>query len=156
MPRPTPRRLVTDSPLWRCPQCDREFANRNQTHTCGLHDLEHHFANCDPIVRELYERVLIVVQSLGSVVVLPEKTRIAFQVRMSFAQVTPRRRWLDGHVVLARRLEHPRFRRIETFSPRNHLHAFRLEQPSHIDDTFAGWMREAYAVGEQRHLRSDR
>ena len=75
---------------------------------------------------------------------------------MSFAQVTPRRRWLDGHVVLARRLQHPRFRRIETFSPRNHLHAFRLEQPSDIDDTFAAWMREAYAVGEQRHLHSDR
>jgi len=49
--------------------------------------------------------------------VLPEKTRIAFQVRMSFAQVAPRARWLDGHVVLARRLEDPRFRRIETVSP---------------------------------------
>ena len=52
---------------------------------------------------------------------------------MSFAQVTPRKRWLDGHVVLARRLEHARFRKIETFSPRNHLHAFRLEQPSDVD-----------------------
>jgi len=46
--------------------------------------------------------------------VLPEKTRIAFQVRMSSAQVTPRQRWLDGHVVLACRLEHPRFTRIES------------------------------------------
>ena len=71
---------------------------------------------------------------------------------MSFAQVTPRRGWLDGHVVLARRLEHPRFRKIETFSPRNHVHTFRLERPSDIDDTFVAWMREAYAVGEQRHL----
>jgi hypothetical protein len=81
-----------------------------------------------------------------------EKTRIAFQVRMSFAQVTPRQRWVDGHVVLARRLEHPRFRRVETFSPRNHLHAFRLEQPADVDDTFTSWMREAYAVGERRHI----
>jgi len=36
------------------------------------------------------------------------------------------------------------------------LHAFRLEQAGDIDDTFVAWMREAYAVGEQRHLRSDR
>jgi len=36
------------------------------------------------------------------------------------------------------------------------LHAFRLQQPGVIDDTFVAWMREAYAVGEQRRLRSDR
>ena len=152
MPRLTPDRYAAGDSLWRCPQCDRVFANRNQTHTCGLHDLEHHFLARQPIVRELYERVITVVRSLGPVIVLPEKTRIAFQVRMSFAQVTPRQRWLDGHVVLARRLEHPRFRRIDTFSPRNHVHAFRLERPADVDVTFVAWMREAYAVGEQRHL----
>ena len=62
----------------------------------GPHDLEHHFANREPIVRELYDRVVSAISAIGPVVVLPEKTRIAFQVRMSFAQVTPRRQWLDG------------------------------------------------------------
>jgi hypothetical protein len=71
---------------------------------------------------------------------------------MSFAQVTPRKRWLDGHVVLARRLEHPRFRKIETFSPRNHVHTFRLERPDDVDAMFVEWMREGYAVGAQEHL----
>ncbi len=71
---------------------------------------------------------------------------------MSFAQLTPRRRWLDGHVVLARRVEHERFRRIETFSPRNHLHTFRISSPLDLDAEFASWVTEAYAVGEQRHL----
>jgi hypothetical protein len=147
---------MTQTNLWHCPKCKRAFANRNQTHTCaGLHDLAHHFIGREPIVRELYDLVAATVQSNGPVIILPEKTRIAFQVRMSFAQVTPRKRWLDGHVVLARRLEHPRFRKIETFSPRNHLHAFRLEQLSDIDATFKSWMREAYAVGQQKHLRDD-
>jgi hypothetical protein len=142
-----------DNALWQCPTCARAFANRNQTHTCaGLHDLEHHFAGREPIVRELYDLVAAAVRSIGPVIELPEKTRIAFQVRMSFAQVTPRRRWLDGHVVLARRLEHQRFRNIETFSPRNHVHTFRLEHPTDVDSTFVEWMREAYAVGEQRHI----
>jgi hypothetical protein len=84
--------------------------------------------------------------------VLPEKTRIAFQVRMSFAQVTPRRGWLDGHVVLARRLENPRFRQIQTFSPRNHMHVFRIEHPEEVDDEFRAWIEEAYRVGSQEHL----
>ena len=144
---------MPDESLWRCPKCGRGFANRNQTHTCAaLHDLGHHFDGREPIVRELFDLVVTAVRAIGPVTILPEKTRIAFQVRMSFAQVTPRKRWLDGHVVLARRLEHTRFRKIETFSPRNHLHAFRLEHPGDVDATFVAWMREAYAVGAQRHL----
>jgi hypothetical protein len=47
-----------------------------------------------------------------------------------------------------------RFRRIETFSPRNHLHAFRLSDPSEVNAEFRGWMAEAYRVGEQQHLKS--
>lgn len=138
--------------LWRCERCGRAFANRNQSHACGTHDLDHHFGGKPPEIRALFDAVVAVIRAIGPVEVIPEKTRIAFHVRMSFAQITPRRAWLDGHVVLARRLESPRFRRIQTFSPRNHLHAFRLERPEDIDAEFRHWMAEAYAVGEQKHL----
>lgn len=141
------------SALWRCDECGRYFTNRNQSHTCGLHDLAHHFRDKPPEIRALFDSVVRVIKSIGPVRILPEKTRIAFQVRMSFAQVTPRRKWLDGHLVLARRLEHPRFTKVQTFSPRNHLHAFRLTSVSELDQQFWTWMEEAYRVGEQRHLR---
>jgi hypothetical protein len=140
--------------LWRCRKCKRVFANRNQTHACGRHSLGHHFEGKNPQIRALYDAILAAIKRIGPVRVLPEKTRIAFQVRMSFAQVTPRQKWIDGHVVLARRLEHPRFRKVETFSPRNHLHAFRVHAPDEIDAEFCGWLEEAYRVGEQRHLES--
>ena len=139
-------------PLWRCPDCRREFANRNQTHSCGRHTLAQHFRDKNPAIRTLFNAVSEAIRAIGPVRVLPEKTRIAFQVRMSFAQVTPRRQWLDGHVVLARRLESPRFRKIETFSPRNHVHTFRIHDVSEIDDEFRAWLAEAYRVGEQQHL----
>jgi len=139
-------------PMWECPKCRREFANRNQTHSCGPHTLDAHFADKSPAMRELFDAVVAAIQAIGPVRVLPEKTRIAFQVRMSFAQVTPRRQWLDGHLVLARRIEHPRFRKVQTFSPRNHVHVFRLRTPDDIDDQFRNWLAEAYAVGEQKHL----
>ncbi len=146
-----PRKVSPRPPLWRCERCGREFANRNQSHACGRYDLDHHFANKPPSIRALFDAVVEAIHEIGPVEVLAEKTRIAFHVRMSFAQVTPRRAWLDGHVVLARRRESPRFRRIETFSPRNHLHAFRLTSVDDIDEEFRGWLREAYTVGEQKH-----
>jgi hypothetical protein len=147
---------VSDSPgrpLWTCPDCRRQFANRNQSHACGRHDLEPHFAGKPAALREIFNAVLRAVQRCGPVTVLPEKTRIAFQVRMSFAQLTPRARWMDGHVVLARRLEHPRFHRIDTISARTHVHHFRLTDPGEVDAEVEAWLREAYAVGEQKHLR---
>ena len=92
-------------------------------------------------------------EPLGPVTVLPEKTRIAFQTRMSFAQITLRMKWLDGHVVLVQ-ARASRFRKIETISPRNHVHHFRLTAMAEIDAEFESILREAYAVGDQRHLQS--
>jgi hypothetical protein len=138
--------------MWRCPKCRRRFANRNQSHACARHTLASHFARKPAIVREIFDKLLAAAKRNGPVTLLPEKTRIAFQVRMSFAAFVIRRNWVDGHVVLARRTENRRFRRIETFSPRNHLHAFRFENVDQIDDEVSEWFAEAYRVGEQRHL----
>lgn len=141
--------------MWACPRCARTFANRNQTHTCApLGDLDTHFAGVEPNVRATFDRVLDVVAELGPVTVLPEKTRIALHVRMSFAAFMPRKRWLNGHLVLARRAESERFRRVEEFSPRNVLHAFRLTTPDEVDEEFATWLAESYRVGRQDHLRT--
>jgi hypothetical protein len=141
-----------EKPLWRCPACGRDFANPNQSHACGRHDLGSHFAGKDPMVRAIYDAFLAMLEEIGPVTVLPEKTRIAFQTRMSFAQLTVRRRWVLGHFVLAHRADDPLFTRVETFSPRNHLHAFRLDEPAGVE-RLRDFAVEAYAVGRQEHLR---
>ena len=138
--------------MWTCPRCGRSFAKRNQPHACGPLDLDRHLAGKDPEVVAIFRRLVTLAERNGPVTVLPEKTRIAFQVRMSFAAFTLRRASVDGHVVLARRLASPRFRKVESFSPRNHLHRFRLERLDEVGDEVAAWLAEAYRVGEQRHL----
>jgi hypothetical protein len=138
-------------PLWPCPACGRAFANANQSHACGRYALEDHFAGKPPHVRDIYEAFLAMLEEIGPVTVLPEKTRIAFQTRMSFAQLTVRRHRVLGHFVLARRVEDPVFAKVETFSPRNHVHHFRLDSPRDVEP-LRGFAREAYAVGRQEHL----
>ena len=137
--------------MWICPRCGRAFANRNQAHICApLTTIDDHFAGTDPVVRELFDLILA---EVGPVTVLPEKTRIALAVRMSFAAFVPRRHWLDGHLVLAREARHPRFRRVQALSRRNIVHEFRLAEPDDVDPGFVALLHEAYEVGEQRHLR---
>ena len=143
--------------LWRCLKCSRRFANRNQTHTCARIEratLALHFNDKPRETRRLFDAFAAVVKSNGPVIVLPEKTRIAFQVRMSFAMLMPRRGYLRGHLVLARRCEHPCFSKVETYSPRNHVHQFELRDESQLK-TLAPFIAAAYRVGRQEHLAGD-
>jgi hypothetical protein len=137
--------------LWTCPRCGRTFANRNQTHTCGLRTIEEHFAGKPAEIRAIFDRFVKLAERNGPLTILPQKTRIALHARMSFAALKPRRAWVDGHVVLARRREDPRFRRIDSLSPRNHVHTFRIERVEEVDGEVADWLAEAYAVGMQHH-----
>jgi hypothetical protein len=144
--------MATARPLWVCPECGRGFANRHQTHTCAALDLAHHLEGRSGAVRATYAAFVALLEENGPVTVLPEKTRVAFQVRMSFAQLTLRRRWVTGHLVLARRVDDPAFTGVETYTPRTHVHTFRLDGPDDVE-RLRPWTPEAYAVGRQEHLR---
>ena len=142
------------TPLWRCPACRRTFANLNQTHTCRpLGSVDDHFAKRTPELRALFDALAKAVRACGPAEVLAEKTRIAFHRRMSFLSVYPRKDHLILGFVLAQRIEHPRFESVQTFSPRNHLHNLRLRSIAEIDDDVRAWIKAAYDVGEQLHLR---
>lgn len=146
----------TKAKLWMCPKCGRGFANRNQTHFCSDVGLESHFEGKPPKSRELFDAFLAAVKACGLVKVLPEKTRIAFQVRMSFAAVMVRRGYLRGHLVLAERHERPCFYKVETFSPRNHLHAFELREVGQLEGEMKKLIAAAYRVGCQEHIKPTR
>jgi hypothetical protein len=128
------------------------FANRNQSHFCSQITLREHLSGKTPHAIALFRDFAKLVKRCGPVRVVPEKTRIAFQVRMSFAAVSLRRDRLVGHVVLSRHLEHPRFTKIERISPRNHVHSFCFYTRADLDREVLAWLREAYRVGQQRHL----
>jgi len=71
---------------------------------------------------------------------------------MSFAAIMIRNDFLRGHLVLAERIPDARFLRIQTISPRNHVHEFVLRDPRQIDSRFLELITKAYAVGNQEHL----
>ncbi len=74
---------------------------------------------------------------------------------MRFAAIFPRKRYLRGHFILARRRDEPFFDRIQRFSSRNYVHEFRLDSEEQLNQAFLDCLTEAYKVGEQRHLDGD-
>src|SRR5690242_3327912 len=75
-------------PLWRCPECGRGFANRNQSHSCSDVSLQSHFKGKGEHVRELFDALEVMIKRCGPVKVLP--ARRDFLATESFARVSAR------------------------------------------------------------------
>jgi hypothetical protein len=144
--------MIAKPELWPCPRCGRSFANRNQTHSCGHWSVAAFLAGKDAAAKTLYRRFAELACSVGRVTIAPAKTRVGFQARMIFAAVNRLGPGgLAAHVVLARRLEHARFHRIDSIAPKTHVHHFRVSSTEQLDAEVLAWLSEAYEVGEQRH-----
>lgn len=144
---------MTARKLWTCPKCGRQFVNRNMPHSCGHYSVKEFLNGKSPSAIALYKRFVALLRDCGPVRLAPAKTRIGFQVRMIFAAVNKLdHRGLDVHIVLTRRVESPRFRRIESLTTRCHVHHFRVAALSELDDEVKHWLQEAYRVGAQEHL----
>jgi hypothetical protein len=72
--------------------------------------------------------------------------------RRGFAGLAPKKASLDGYLDLQRRIEDARIRRSSPYTKRLFVHHFRVVAPSELDDEFANWLWEAYAVGQGEHL----
>ena len=139
--------------MWTCPKCNRQFITQNMWHSCGNYSVEKFLEGKSEHAITLYQRFVELVRRCGPVQIAPARTRIGFQVRMIFAAVNRlSSRSLDAHVILTRRLDNPRFRRIEKLTPNCFVHHFRIESPDELDEEVASWLQEAYGVGTQVHL----
>jgi Domain of unknown function (DUF5655) len=138
-------------PLWQCPKCGKQFVTESSWHSCYKGSVDDFFAGRPGVLRRIYERYLAAAESFGPVVVDVAKTRISFQGRVRFAGVVRLRK--DSVVLgfwLKRRIDSPRFTKVELIPPHDWIYQFAAWSPDDIDDEVAGWLAAAYEVGMQR------
>jgi hypothetical protein len=119
--------------------------------------VEDHLRGKPPAVIALYRRFVELVQACGpfeyTISKTASKTAIGFKgSRRGFAGAKPKAGSLDGYLDLQRRVEDPRIRRAAPYTKRLVVHQFRISTPEQLDEEFAGWVREAYQVGQGGHL----
>jgi hypothetical protein len=144
--------MAVRKPLWRCPNCGERFVTRNMAHSCGRFPIENLFARSEPHVFRLYKKLARMIRKCGPVHIIPQKTRLVFQVRVRFAGITVRKSDFSLGLWFTRRYDHPRVERIEIITPRCYLHKFRIASESDLDVELQRWLRRAYLVGQQKHL----
>lgn len=152
-PTPAASRGRPSRPLWTCPRCGNEFVNRNQFHSCKRYEISDVLAGKPQHIQDLFARFRAMVESSGPVKTLAYRDHIGFMVRVRFAGAFPKRDWLDVGFWLPRRVDDPRFHHVETIYPNAHVHRVRITELSQLDSQIQGWLKEAYAVGRQEHLK---
>jgi hypothetical protein len=129
--------------MWRCPTCGQTFTSRNLPHSCQVVPLDRHFEGREGL-RPVFDALVAAAEENGPVTVNATKSRITLQAEMRFAAVATRRAQLKAHVVLGRRIESPRFTKVEHLPPAYYVHHFELARPEDVDDEVREWLAEAY------------
>jgi hypothetical protein len=138
--------------MWTCPQCSRKFAQRKQQHACGRWTVAERFAGRPAALRALFDAFVKLLRSNGPVRLHPTKTRIGVIARMTFANMTVMQTKLRVGLILTRRVDSPRWVKVERYSPRCFGHYFNLTNHDELDDELRALAAEAYQTGRQLHL----
>jgi len=112
-----------------------------------------HFKGKPPALRGLFDQFVAMIRTSGPVRIHAARTRIGFITRMTFAAAMPARDRLRCHLILSRKVDGPRFTKIETYSPRCFGHCFDVRCEADLDDELRALVAESYQVGMQAHLR---
>jgi len=138
--------------LWTCRSCHRRFANVNQWHSCVEMALEEHLASKSELAVALYQAVESALTACGDFRIHPQKTRVAFIARMTFAGVQLAKRWVDLSFILPAPLEDIRVREIQLYGPTSFGHRVRLTDPGEVDTDVRAWLCDARTRGDQETL----
>jgi hypothetical protein len=117
--------------------------------------VDDHLRGKPPEYVALYEAFVRLVEACGPFTYSVAKTTITFKgSRRGFAGARPTGTGLVGYLDLQRKVEDPRIRSVTPYTARLFVHRYRVGRPEELDAEFAGWVREAYDVGQGGHLLS--
>lgn len=116
--------------------------------------VERHLRDAPPEHVALYRAVEALILGQGDVTISVSKTTITFKgSRRGFAGARPTSTGVRGYLDPMRPLPtEPRITRVDPYTKRLFVHQYVLRSPDDLDATFAGWVHEAFRVGEGDHL----
>jgi hypothetical protein len=116
--------------------------------------VDDHLAGQPPASVALFHCFVDVLAGNGPYICVVHKTTIGFKgTRRGFAGARPTSRGLVGFLDLQRIVADRRITSVAPYTKRLYVHHFRLTAMADLDETFAGLVAEAYAVGQGAHMR---
>ncbi len=110
--------------------------------------VQRHFTGKDPVVKSIYNRILVEVKKFGPVIEEPKKTSIHLINRSAFAGVMTRKNALILNIKSAAPIKHKRIAKVEKVSASRFHQEVKLTSPTDVDPLLISWLLEAYALSD--------
>ena len=110
------------------------------------HDLQSHFEGKDPLVKQMFDKLLKGAQKFGPVKVEPKQTSIHLANRFGFAGVYTRKNYINLEIHLAYPLKSTRVTKLDQASANRYHHTIVLRSLDEIDAELFRWLKEAYLL----------
>ncbi|MFZ0548446.1 MAG: DUF5655 domain-containing protein [Candidatus Promineifilaceae bacterium] len=109
-------------------------------------ELDHHFISREPVVREIYDKLMARLANFGGVDARPKKSSIHLTHRTDFAGVHPRKAYLNLEFKTERPIDHPRIKKSEQVSRNRYHNTVRLDSPEEVDEELMAWLYDSYQL----------
>lgn len=131
--------------MWTCPECNREFRNRNQPHSCGDFSIEELFERFPPEIFNLFECIHNQVIKYDKTKVNPVKNGVMYSVNSTFLALKPHKTYLA--IEFASKKMHNEFpvEKCVPVSKRFVAHILRIDSLENIDRQLMNWIKEAHS-----------
>jgi hypothetical protein len=110
--------------------------------------LASHFTRRDPLVREIYDRLVATAERFGPVKQEPKKTSIHLARKTAFAGVVTRRDAVILTLKSAVDIRSPRVTKREQASANRWHLEVRLTDPGQVDKQIATWLERAIGISQ--------
>ena len=129
---------------WICLNCGRNFARKNQSHSCELFSIkEHHFKNGTPLTIQLYNRFISIFQDFDPILIEPLKNIIVIKKNTQFLTIQIQKMALKiifrSHTLFSS----PRLTSIVN-QDQMHYYQFKIQKMDELDEELTNWMHLAY------------
>ncbi len=130
---------------WTCPDCQRRFARKGQSHECApAMALDEYFSTGPARERPIFEAVMAHLDTVGPVHVEPVSVGIFLKRSRTFSELRPKTNWVALSFSLRRKVTHPLIKRKVMQWHGRYYHVANIANPGDIDDDIRNWLTEAY------------
>lgn len=134
---------------WTCPECQRSFGRKNQSHECAPSGtVDDYFAARPPALRKVFDALERRIVRLGGTID-PVTACIMFKRARTFAEIRAKRDRLTLAFILSRELADDRIARRLRISAHRVVHYVELHAARDVDRVVGEWLAEAYACSPE-------
>lgn len=134
---------------WICPDCKKEFRNKNQVHSCARVDLEDHIKNKSPQVKATFEKLMQEIRKFGEITLNPVKTSIQVKTVSTFLSIKLKKMNIEIEFQLGGEVNEPPFYKNFRISKNRVLHFAVLKSPEDVNPKLISLLRKSYELIKQ-------